>query len=148
MNGKRRTLGSKRVAMLVAMLVGASCLFVGWRAKAGYKISTFVTINTNPSSGDPYALGAMGSARNSGDGNQYIGCLVDGYDNNTYSGACYALNAAGTQSANCYTTNPTVLNAIRSISGGTRIYFKWQASTGICTLVEAANISYWAPEVP
>ena len=134
--------------MLVAMLVGASCLVVGWRAKAGYKTNTYVTINTNPASGDPYALGAMGSARNSGDGNQYIGCLVDAYDASPSSGACYALDASGTKTGSCYTTNPSVLNAIRAISGSTRIYFKWQASTGICTLVEAANISYWAPEVP
>jgi hypothetical protein len=115
-------------------------------AVAGQKYTYPVYVNSSQN----YAEGSMGSARNSTDTSQMIGCAAEGwtYNGTSYSAVfCNAMDSAG-HSASCYTSsNPTLLATVGTITSDSYVYFAWD-STGACTVIEAETWSTFAPKQP
>jgi hypothetical protein len=121
----------KRLSIVVALL-GA---LVGV-AHAGAKYSYSVAVGTG------WASGALGTARNSGDPNQVIGCQTYG----TTTFLCYAHDPYGTQGS-CVGSDANLLAWVRSLNGDSWLYFSWDTS-GNCTFVSVENSSYLEPKQP
>ncbi len=124
-----------------AIIVGAVVLFSGV-AVAGYKAAYPVKILTGTDGGG-LANGSMGTARNSADGAQYIGCSLQ----SSYSpvtGTCFAKDATG-KYLQCVTSDPAIVSVISSIAKGAFISFT-ASGTGACYWVDVTNNSYFEPE--
>jgi hypothetical protein len=80
-----------------------------------------------------YAVGSFAATRNSTDTLQYIGCYHNAYTSGASYANCYAVNAAGV-GRTCYTVNTNMVEAIRSISDESYIYFQWNTD-GTCSYV-------------
>ncbi|HEX8822994.1 MAG TPA: hypothetical protein VF794_23905 [Archangium sp.] len=129
-------------------VVGALLLSTG--ALAGAKATSEVVINTTSNAPTVTAMGSMGSARNSADATQYIGCQLS--TNNVSSGSvtvvCFAKNAAG-QYVSCVTTDPNYVNVAQSIQSDSYIRFNYDSSVGsTCTYLLVVQNSYYAPKQP
>jgi hypothetical protein len=85
--------------------------------------------------------GSLGSARNSADANQQIGC----WSYSSGSGFCYGKDSTGT-TASCSTSDAAMLTAIKSIKGDS--YIRVNYSSGACTNVFVSNFSSFAPKAP
>ena len=83
-----------------------------------------------------YAYGSLGSARNSSDANQLIGCDVQG-DGRVWA-SCYARDAAN-HYVSCTSEDPTIVDAARAIRSASYVYFQWSGSA--CSLVLVSNNS-------
>jgi hypothetical protein len=106
-------------------------------ALAGWKVTTPVTVDN----ANKRFYGALGSARNSTDGIQDIGCATDHID-----GYCSAENSAGT-SVYCFSSDPEIMAVMRSIETDSYIYVTHDGA-GTCTRVSIAAKSYYAPKNP
>jgi hypothetical protein len=102
---------------------------------AGVKGTYNVSVSTTSFSG------SLGTARNSADSNQQIGCWS--YDSG--SGFCYGKDSAGTSKSGT-TSNAAMLTSIRSIKGDS--YIRVNFSGGACTSVFVSNYSNLAPKAP
>lgn len=109
------------------ILVSTSSIFAG--SKYDYNVS----ININQFSG------SIGTARNSVDNLQYIGCWY--YDNG--DGTCYARNSVGTLMV-CNTNSPSLLSSIRSINSDS--YIRVTVNAGNCTSIFVSNASFIRPK--
>jgi hypothetical protein len=122
------------VAAFAAALGLCSTAFAGAKQDAPvvYWPGAFITV----------MYGSLGSARNSADTVQSIGCYTHG------SGAtCYATDARG-QSGSCTTTNAAHLAAIHSMNNDAHLLFAWEnGGDGHCEFVIVRNYSYLAPKV-
>lgn len=121
-------------AVAVAMLGSTA-------AWAGYKYSTYVSVNTSTRE----ASGPIGFARNSPDTQQWIGCEIFG----TLTGnsvKCSASTTAGV-SGSCQTTNQNLLTVALALNGDDFLTFRWDSS-GQCTEIRAYKMSYWEPKQP
>lgn len=114
----------------------------GTVALAGPKYGYPVQVNLT----SRHASGGFGTARNSADSVQYIGCDVYGYTTSVPRVSCYARSAAGTY-ASCSSTDPNLLAVARSISDDSIVSFNWDAS-GTCTYLFAGNASMAEPREP
>src|SRR5688572_4585125 len=117
--------------LVIGCVVAASSV-----AYAGYKLEIPVTIYA----GYRIAEGTLGSARNSADSTQYIGCntVMNNLGGGSYA-ACTARNAAGAY-ATCYSYSAEAFNAIRSMSGDSYVRFEWDVN-GVCTYLNIENQS-------
>jgi hypothetical protein len=106
-------------------------------------VQFFQPVDVNLSSG--YARGAMGDARNGPDSVQFIGCYNVGMVGLSIV-ACEAQTATGVYKS-CSTTDANMVASARSISVGSYIFFRWDAS-GACTNVQVTNYSTMRPAVP
>ncbi len=106
-------------------------------AFAGLKQTYEVYFGTNPLK--PYADGDLGAARNSADGQQYIGCEAT-----ATSGDCYAVNSVGVYRS-CVTTDPAQLAVIRSLHGDGHLFFTWDTS-GNCVTIRVRYDSLSPPK--
>ena len=111
-------------------------------AFAGLKLSYPVAVD----SVSRYAYGSMGTARNSADAVQYIGCPITTYNTGGSYGICEGRNAANSARA-CTTTNADMMAAIRMVSEASFIFFTWDTSNN-CTMVSVVNWSYIEPMLP
>jgi hypothetical protein len=121
--------------LLAAMLVAST-------AAAGYRWYYPVTISGNN------VAGSLGSARNSGNSNEYIGCAVYGSSTRAYA-ICYAQDAAGT-TVSCYADPvlaPSIVTTVGTLNGDGFLSFSWDAS-GNCTKVNVSSRSYYEPKAP
>ena len=107
-------------------------------ASAGAKNPWPVTVNYTYS----YANGALGTARNSADNNQDIGCNVTSYS----WGYCYAVDASGNY-AGCYANTEAHWAAIRAIDSDSAVDFTWDAS-GYCNSIIVYHGSSFEPKQP
>ncbi len=118
----------------------ASTLLLGAMAAtafAGLKQNYEVYFGTNPLK--PYADGDIGAARNSADGQQYIGCEAT-----ATLGSCYAVNSAGVYKS-CSTTDAGQLAVIRSLHGDGHLFFSWDTS-GNCVNIRIRYDSLSPPK--
>lgn len=119
----------------IGLFLAATALAVE-SANAGLTYSDPVTVATGA------AFGAVRSATNSADNNQFIGCAAYGSTNtaSTYV-ACSAADASG-NSLYCATYNPSfyVWQAAMSISDSSEIIFDVD-SNGNCTYIYVRNSS-------
>jgi hypothetical protein len=135
-----KTTGWKK-ALFIAALVAAPTSF----AVAGFKQSAEVFIS------DPLtrAMGSLGSARNSADLTQYIGCTVYTFSNGSATMTCTARDSTAV-TRSCSTNNtmaPGMVEAARHITTDSYIFFKWGPG-GECTELHITNNSYHAPKKP
>ncbi len=95
----------------------------------------------NVSIGATSFSGSLGSARNSADVNQQIGC----WSYSSGSGYCYGKDSVGA-TASCSTSDAAMLTSIKSIKGDS--YIRVNYSSGACTNVFVSNFSSFAPKAP
>ena len=132
--------------IVVSAGLAALSLAAAGMAVAGAKFDDPVSINLS----NKYAMGSLGSARNSSGTTQAIGCSVDGW---VYNGTGYSSVSCSAQDSNgnyasCYTSNSdTMARAVTGMTGDSGIYFQWDAN-GACTYISSDNRSYWAPKQP
>lgn len=110
---------------------------LGTAAFAGMHSEMEVTVRPDPEFA--FAAGSLGTARNTPDSVQWIGCSSGG----NYA-TCTAVDAKGLMGS-CSTSNPTQIAAIHSLNGDSTIVFAWDA-TGKCLWVSVRNSSYAAPK--
>lgn len=124
-------------ALIAILAVATSALSA--TAYAGYKSSSSIYI------GSDYAAGSLGTARNSTDTNQQIGCRVITYTSGSSSMFCYAQNSARV-SKSCSTTSPSFISLFSALQGDSWVYFKFNAY-GTCTEFQVTNASEFEPKV-
>lgn len=131
----------KKALFVVLALVAAPAGF----AVAGQKQSAEVLINEKLSR----AMGSLGSARNSAELTQHIGCTVFTFSNGSSNVLCTARTAANLVRS-CSTNStmaPALVEAARKITGDSYIFFQWNA-VGDCTELDITNASQFAPKNP
>ena len=124
----------------LSRLVIAALLASPLVAVAGYKGKWFVGIDTV----HRHATGAIGSARNSLDSVQYIGCGVTSSVGSPRSGICIARDQNGNM-ASCWSEDPGVLEALTSLSTDSYVEFHWD-DLGSCTTIHLAVLSHLEPK--
>ncbi|TPV96903.1 MAG: hypothetical protein B7733_02330 [Myxococcales bacterium FL481] len=125
----------KQLFITLALAAGvAAPLTYPALSQAGLKGSYPVTVSANS------FRGSLGSARNSADAVQYIGCRDHG--NVAW---CYGRNAAGTV-ASCSTANAQHLAVVRGLTESS--YLSVDFSAGTCTSMFQSNFSQLEPKQP
>jgi len=124
-------------ATMWAMLCGA--------AVAGDKGDVPVTLQTNSSGQVIRAFGMIGTARNSADTKQLIGCFISTSGTSLQAG-CEAQNAAGANTM-CFSANANIVAAVQSVGPDSYIDFA-RDSAGNCTSLYVANGSVTAVKQP
>ena len=123
----------KKIVIMAAVLGAASVALAG--EKASYPVVV----------GDSYAYGTTGSARNSADTQQKIGCEIwagPGY-RNAY---CAARNSSGVQRS-CWTDDPQMLEVASTVTTDSYISFSFNTG-GACTFIFVRNGSEMGPKQP
>lgn len=88
--------------------------------------------------GNGWAQGSIGSARNSNDNSQYIGCKLSasaGYTNVV----CEATDAVG-RFAYCYSSDWRFIEAVKAMGSNSQIMFIWRDSY-YCSYINISNDS-------
>ncbi|NVJ27046.1 MULTISPECIES: hypothetical protein [Myxococcus] len=132
--------GMKWAGVAVAIIIGTT-------AWAGNKRAAPVTV-TNASDGTGHAQGSLAGARNSADATQHIGCHLISYAASTGGPVrvlCVANSAAGVYGT-CSSTDPVIVEGVRSIGDESYLWFNWDAS-GQCTYLHVSKISYYEPKL-
>ena len=111
-------------------------------ALAGEKAVQEVEINTQYK----YASGALGSARNSADNLQSIGCGVYSYPGGITYVSCSA-RSAKPQSAWCWSTDAKLVSVGLGISTDSSLLFTWN-DDGTCSSIQLYNGSNTEPKRP
>ncbi len=114
---------------------------LAYAAYAGQKSTFEVKLNLTKRT----ASGAMGSARNSGDYHQNIGCGMRA-DAQSLLGVC-SVNAENLLAAECRTNDPNMLAAIGAITSDSYLAFTWDAAFN-CTSIQVETYSQFAPKGP
>jgi hypothetical protein len=124
-----------RVSLTLALM-----LVAGGTALAGFKTNIPVVIDLELRN----AQGALGTARNTTDALQYIGCTITTDDGWSLT-ECVARDAAGVTVSCINGVNTGMRDAALSINGDSFIYFQWDA-IGQCTQLVVRNNSWHAPK--
>lgn len=138
-----------RMEIVTKVLVAALCVAgASATAYAGLKFNIPVTLVNSQGSGQAgAAYGSLGTARNSGDGTQWIGCEISGYPGAPVVGVlCGAQDASGAV-AYCYASDPTMVAAAATVTSDSFLRFDWNAG-GTCTYIQVRNQSPYAPKAP
>lgn len=123
--------------------LGFALALVAAPALAGYKQSAPVSITMNTDGSGEFS-GALGDARASSDGVQYIGCAF-GAGSGPW-GWCYAVDAAG-RNAWCLLNSAGQLQALGAIGPSSHIRVDFDRSFN-CTSLQIDNFSYSRPVTP
>jgi hypothetical protein len=120
-------------------------------AFAGQKLKSDVIVTRDATGGS--ARGSIGTARNSLDGNQRIGCQVQATAGSTaLTGVCDAASAAGGDLVFCTTTSPQLIDLIKSIGTDSYVAFSFgPAASGqnpTCTSLNVYNTSLYEAKKP
>ncbi len=123
-------------------LASAAVLAAGIPARAGLRQE--YTVEVSPTY--RWARGYLGSARNSGDSMQYIGCSIAGNaaPNGLLTMSCYARDSGGT-SLVCNTQDLTMIRQAYTLKGDSWMIF-WSRSDGACNGMQIVNASYAPPK--
>jgi len=111
-------------------------------AYAGTSTSIPVVINAAAK----YAEGALGSARNTADVNQFMACSLTGNANGTLSGGCYARDANNVTAYCTFTNKPALAAAVQSLNGDSHVRFTW-VEVGSCATIVVTNSSHLEPKI-
>jgi hypothetical protein len=126
----------KPMKVLFALIASLTLSFaLSSNVLAGTKGTYSVSVSTTAFSG------SLGSARNSADTSQQIGC----WSYSSGSGYCYGKDSTGA-TASCSTSDAAMLTAIKSVKGDS--YIRVNYSSGACTNVFVSNFSSFAPKAP
>lgn len=137
---------SPRTKTILAASLAAALAFViagAPRATAGRKYPWAVIIDA----GAHRAHGSIGSARNSADSVQAIGCNTF-YDptNRVNQATCIAIDAKGNY-ATCMTQDPTIVAVTFAITADSQIAFSWDEREE-CVHIGVSNSSFFEPKLP
>lgn len=124
------------LALAGVSATATSVAFAGQKATANVFIDT---VNRR-------ASGALGSARNSADARQLIGCQTEANSAGAERGQCTAVNAAGI-TVRCTTTVAAIIDVMQSVSGDSHVVFHWNQD-GTCRAVTVGNFSHFEPKKP
>ena len=127
-----------KTVMVAGLLLAATTSWAGWKNTA----SVWVSGNM--------AGGMLGTARNSADTRQHIGCSITTYtstSSNTYTYATCDAADAGTAYGSCITYNPDLIATIRSLDPDGRLFFLWD-SAGTCQYINVQADSALEPRKP
>ena len=138
-------------SLRTTLIAAALTLSIAPPVHAGRKTTAAVVINTATRT----ASGSLGSARNSSDSTQYIGCQATYYPNlDPNSGSfssttyfCYARSSAGTTGACSVPLSTDFVDIYAPIAEDSFLQFSWDAA-GNCTSLRVENYSYYAPVQP
>jgi hypothetical protein len=138
MSPRTRTIISASLAAAVAFALGAAD-----RASAGRKDLWTVTVDH----GARRAYGSLGSARNSADSVQSIGCSTF-YDpvNKVNQATCVAADAKGNW-ARCMTQDPTIVAVTFAFTESSHVAFSWDERDE-CVHIFVGNASNHEPKLP
>jgi hypothetical protein len=109
---------------------------------AGLRFDDPVVVNLT--SGEAY--GSIGTARNSADNVQYIGCSIEAGSNTDPIAACFAADATGT-SILCTSSSPRIVGVVQAITSLSFIDFQWDSNFN-CTFLYLINSSVSPPRAP
>ena len=127
----------------IAATVLASSLAFSGSAFAGMKVNGDVEVVTGQYGN--YANGAIGSARNSKDSKQNIGCRLSAYETALYPyGSCSAADATGKAAACVFSNRPDFERVLATISDDSYLKFHWD-NHGKCTIIIVTNQSMYEP---
>ena len=130
-----------RLGLAVAVVGGVMAL--AGQSFAGLKREEAVSITTSGTS--QVAVGSVGTARASTDGNQEIGCTTKGLSSGA-AVSCRAVSATN-QVLSCTSGNSGLALAAAAIGSNSRLYIV-VSSTGECTQLDVSNRSSYKPIVP
>jgi hypothetical protein len=126
-----------RNSVWMGTLAAASLIAIA-HVSAGVRVHSGVVIDAT----NRWAKGSLGTARNSADDTQYIGCTV--YNNAPPSATCIARNEDG-QFASCTTSATEHVQGARSLGTDSFVQFVWDAG-GTCTAITITHNSYYEPK--
>ncbi len=126
----------------IRALVPIAALLLASNAMAGQKTSNPVAVDATAR----VANGSLGSARNSADNLQYIGCAAGALSFGGTNMYCFAQTADNVY-AECQSTSPQLVQAAQAMSGDSYVHFAWDAS-GTCTYLLVINSSRLTPKQP
>ncbi|WP_064749109.1 hypothetical protein [Lysobacter antibioticus] len=132
---------SIRTALAAAMLVA-----VCGAAQAGLKSNVPVTVENNPQGHAFRAYGMVGTARNSADGNQVIGCGISAVGTGSAGAVCEAQNSGG-RYVRCITYNAAMVSAAQAVEADSYIEFTFDTQEN-CTSIYVANSASNAVKQP
>jgi hypothetical protein len=135
----------KKLTTIAGLMFAVAALFTS-TASAGTKVSSTVYVNAS----SHMASGSVGSARNSADGNQYIGCILYGNSGDNPaapSGACYARDAAGIGYSCSFSYKAEFATLLTAATANSFYEFIGDAN-GNCVTLFVENFSYFAPATP
>lgn len=138
-----------KILTAVALTVMMALSTAAW---AGAKSSYSIVINLSGSTGT--AMGAVGSARNSADSIQYIGCAVytsvasDELGNPYYKEfvSCSARDV-NNLTVSCSSADPVLVQVAHAMTSDAHLTFSWDDS-GACTSLRTRTDSRYAPKSP
>ncbi len=113
-------------------LISLGILSIAGSASAGKRDTEQVSRTSN------WGRGSLGSARNSSDNNQSIGCSMGAYSSGTVFATCHATDSSGTTTF-CYTYEPSVVRAVATMSDESEIYLRRDGND--CEIVQIDNFS-------
>jgi hypothetical protein len=124
----------KRYGIVLAIVMAVPVI-----AMAGSRFKWEVEVHTDHG----WAAGSMGSARNSRDSNQYIGCQFTGTLEGHW-GICHARDATGTYAACSFVNKDYLARAISAIADSSTLVFAWNQD-GECRDITVNNNSAYEP---
>ncbi|BAV98624.1 hypothetical protein bcgnr5380_61720 [Bacillus cereus] len=128
-------------SLLAVSVVVCAVVFSFSPAHAGFKQYVPIGVGTN------YAEGTVGSARNSADARQSIGCGIYATSGvATLSAMCSAVDAAGSR-VTCTTNEAPLVSAAQSVKGDSYVHFMFDAAKK-CTEIWVDNDSSYEPKKP
>jgi hypothetical protein len=129
----------KNWVLLGAAAVGAIGSFAV-KAHAGFRAESPIYVSV----ASRYFYGALGSARNTGDSVQYLGCNVNSYSAGASTVYCYARDANNV-SASCTSTAAELVQQGRAVGPDKYISVSWDAN-GYCTSIQVTQNSFHPPK--
>lgn len=130
---------TRKLSTIALVLVSAAFSATAW---AGYRYSVEVQIDA----ANRTARGSLGTARNSADNNQAIGCRITASAGSNPVVFCEATDAAG-HSASCSSSDKSLVTAATSIRDSSIVNFAW-APGGNCLSLSIENYSHSPPPQP
>jgi hypothetical protein len=122
-----------RLARLVFLVVVCTAS----TALAGARFPRPVSFNV------PWAGGSLGSARNSGNTKEQLGCFVTRQPGSAFT-TCYAADSTGTLHM-CYSRDRAMADLAQKLKGDSLLSFMWNAS-GVCTMILVGSYSCYEPK--
>lgn len=113
------------------------------QANAGERKSNPVTISQYGTWIE--ATGSLGSARNSADGYQYIGCAILSQPVNGAPWVNCAARDAANRYVSCWSPEQALVNTARAISSTSFVDFNFDSTTGLCITLRVSNDSTVEP---
>ena len=130
------------VRSLAAMVAVSALVLVTSPAHAGYKAAGYsVTVDMT----NRQAVGPLGSARNTADGFQEIGCNLFVNTLGNTGGYCYATTSKGVRAV-CNLSGSEQVDLARNLSSDSMLWFQWNSSNQ-CTYIQTGVGSSWEPKV-